>query len=122
MTDFVSGAILSAAALDAAFNQLTINAQTGTAYTLVFTDQGGMVTVTNAAANTVSVPLNATAAFPIGTAIVVASLGAGQCTIVAVSGVTVNATPGLKVRAQFSAATLIKTATNVWLAVGDLSA
>ena len=38
------------------------------------------------------------------------------------SSVTINATPGLKARAQYSAMSLICTATNVYLLVGDLSA
>jgi hypothetical protein len=48
-------------------------------------------------------------------------LGAGQVTVAA-SGTTVNATPGLKLRAQYSAASLIVTGTNTFLLVGDLSA
>ena len=56
-----------------------------------------------------------------GQRIDLAQLGAGQVTVAA-SGTTVNATPGLKLRAQYSAATLIVTGTNTFLLVGDLSA
>jgi hypothetical protein len=48
--------------------------------------------------------------------------GAGQVTVAGASGVTVNATPGLKFRAQWSGATLIKRATDSWVLVGDVSA
>jgi hypothetical protein len=49
-------------------------------------------------------------------------IGAGQVTVVGGSGVTVNATPGLKFRAQYSAATAIKIAADSWVLVGDLAA
>lgn len=122
MVDFVAATVLTADALDAAFNQVALNTQTGTTYTLAITDQGGAVTMANAAASTLTIPPNGTVAFPVGTVVVVAQLGAGQVTLVAGSGVTVNATPGLKLRTQFSGATCIKTGTNTWLAIGDLSA
>ena len=67
-------------------------------------------------------PLNASVAFPIGTQITLIQTGAGQVTITPASGVTINATPGLKTRVQWSAATLIKRATNTWVAIGDLAA
>ena len=56
-----------------------------------------------------------------GTRVDLAQLGAGQVTVAA-SGTTINSTPGLKLRAQYSAATLIQTAANTFLLVGDLSA
>ena len=100
---------------------LTINAQTAS-YTLVLTDASKLVEVSNASANTVTIPLNSSVAFPTGTQISILQTGAGQTTIAGTSGVTVNATPGLKLRAQWSAATLVKRAENTWVALGDLSA
>lgn len=100
---------------------LTINAQTAS-YTLVLTDASKLVEVSNASANTVTVPLNSSVAFATGTQINILQTGAGQTTIAGTAGVTVNATPGLKLRAQWSAATLIKRATDTWVVVGDLSA
>jgi hypothetical protein len=100
---------------------LTINAQTAS-YTLVLTDASKLVEVSNASANTVTIPANTSVAFPTGTQINILQIGAGQTTIAGTSGVTVNATPGLKLRAQWSAATLIKRATDTWVVVGDLSA
>lgn len=99
-----------------------INAQVGTAYTLVLTDAGKFVTMTNAGASTLTVPPNASVAFPVGTLIEGAQLGAGQVTLVGDVGVTVNATPGLKVAAQYGSFGLIKTATDTWLAFGRLAA
>ena len=100
----------------------TINAQTGTTYTLVLTDSSKLVTLSNAAAIALTVPTNASVAFPVGTSVDLAQVGAGQVTFAGDTGVTVNATPGLKLRAQYSGATLVKTATDTWLLVGDLSA
>ena len=99
----------------------TINAQTGTTYTLVLTDAAKLVTLTNAAAVTLTVPTNTSVAFPVGTHVDWAQLGAGQVTVAPAGGVTVNATPTLKARAQYDAATLVKLATDTWLLVGDLA-
>lgn len=100
---------------------LSTSAQTSS-YTLVLTDASKLVEMLSGSANNLTVPLNSSVAFPIGTEISVLQTGAGQTTIVATGGVTVNGTPGLKLRAQWSAATLIKRATDTWVAVGDLSA
>lgn len=97
-----------------------LNAQTGTSYTLVLADAGKIVTLSNAAAIALTVPLESSVAYAIGTSIDLAQLGAGQVTVAGAGGVTVNATPGLNLRAQYSAATLIKIASNSWLLVGDL--
>jgi hypothetical protein len=100
---------------------LTANAQAAS-YTLVLTDNGKLVEISNASANNLTVPLNSSVAFPVGAQINILQTGAGQTTVVATGGVTINATPGLKLRAQWSAATLIKRATDTWVLVGDLSA
>lgn len=71
---------------------------------------------------TVTIPANSTTAFPVGTSIDLLQVGAGQVTIAGAAGVTVNATPGLKLRAQWSSATLFKRATDTWVVMGDLSA
>lgn len=100
---------------------LVTSAQT-TSYTLVLADAAKLVEISNASANNLTVPLNASVAFPVGTQINILQTGAGQTTIVATGGVTINATPGLKLRAQWSSATLIKRATDTWVLIGDLSA
>jgi hypothetical protein len=100
---------------------LVTNAQVAS-YTLVLADAGKLVEISNASANNLTVPLNSTVAYPVGTEINILQTGAGQTTVVATGGVTINATPGLKLRAQWSSATLIKRATDTWVLVGDLSA
>ena len=104
-------------------NELQQNEQTGTTYTLALTDDGKVVEMNNASANTLTVPPNSSVAFPVGSQILVLQTGAGQTTLAAGAGVTVNSKDGnLKLSAQWCAATLIKRATDVWVAVGDLSA
>lgn len=106
--------------LDFASSTLSTNAQT-VSYTLVLADKDKLVEVSNASANTLTVPPNSSVAYPVGTQITVLQTGAGQTTITPGSGVTVNGTPGLKLRDQWSSATLIKRATDTWVAIGDLS-
>jgi hypothetical protein len=100
---------------------LTTNAQ-ASSYTLVLTDANDLIEMSNASANNLTVPLNSSVAYPTGTQIHILQTGAGQTTVVATGGVTINASPGLKLRGQWSAATLIKRATDTWVLVGDLSA
>ena len=100
----------------------TLNAQTGTSYTLVATDAGKVVTMTNASASTLTVPPNSAAPFSIGTEIEVIQSGAGQVTLTPGSGVTISSTPGLKVSAQHGVIRLRKVGTNTWVASGNLSA
>ena len=100
---------------------IAINAQAAS-YTLVLTDQSDLVEISNASANTLTVPLDSSVAFPIGTTVTILQTGAGQTTITPAGGVTINGTPGLKLRAQWSSATLVKRATDTWVAIGDLSA
>jgi hypothetical protein len=90
-------------------------------YTLVLADAGKLVEANNASPMNVTVPLNATHAFPVGSQINILQTGVGQVTVVG-TGVTINANPGLKLRAQWSFATLIKRAENTWVLVGDLTA
>jgi hypothetical protein len=104
------------------FNSVQTNARTSS-YTLVLSDNERLVEINNASANNLTVPLNSSVAFPIGTKIDILQTGAGQTTIDPVSGVTVNSKNGnLKLSGQWSAATLIKRGTNTWALIGDLSA
>ena len=113
--------ILNTPTINDARQNLTLNAQTGTTYTLVITDNGRLVTLSNAAAITLTVPLNATVAFATGAVINIQQIGAGQVTVAGAAGVTLNGT-GTKTRAQWSAASLIKTATDTWTLIGDITA
>jgi hypothetical protein len=56
----------------------------------------------------------------VGTAITIVQLGAGQATIAGASGVSVNTASTLLLRAQYSGAMLLKTATNTWVLIGDM--
>jgi len=92
-------------------------------YTLTLLDDGSLIQMNVSSANTLTVPLNSSAAFPIGTQITIVQSGSGQTTIGKEDqSISLNATPGLKLRAQWSTATLIKLGTDSWLVTGDLTA
>jgi hypothetical protein len=100
---------------------ISINAQVES-YTLVLSDKDKLVEIDNGSANNLTIPLNSSVEFPVGTQINILQTGAGTTTLVPTSGVTLNATPGLILRARWSSVTLIKRATNTWVAIGDLRA
>jgi len=120
---FTALQVLTAAQMNAvATAMVAINAQIAT-YTAVLTDDGKLVTMSNASANNFTVPPNSSVAFGIGTQLNIAQLGAGQTTIVAGAGVTLNsAGTKLKLASQYAVATCVKTDTNTWFVVGNLSA
>ncbi len=100
----------------------TIDAKT-VDYSLVLSDAYKIIEMNiTSTANTVTIPLNSTHAFPVGSQITIIQTGTGQTTIAGTGGVTINSTPGLKLRSQWSSCSLIKRATNTWIAIGDLSA
>jgi hypothetical protein len=104
-------------------NQAIENAQTGTTYTLVLTDAGKMVTMTNAASNTLTIPPNSSVAFAVNTRIDLIQYGAGNTTIAAGAGVTILSSGSkLKLNGQYSGASLWKKATDTWVLVGDIKA
>ena len=97
-----------------------VNAQTGTTYTLVIGDaylEG--VRMTNASANTLTIPPNADVAFPVGTKVFITQGGAGSTTIAAGAGVTINApsTVTLAIGEQHESRVCQKTATDTWLII-----
>ena len=105
----------------ATVNRLTFNAQTGTTYTLVVGDASSkLVTTSNASAVTVTVP---SGVFSAGDQINIQSIGAGLTTIVG-SGTTITSTGATSsspiLRKQYSAATIICTASNVFTVLGDI--
>jgi hypothetical protein len=101
-------------------SELPTSAQSAS-YTLVLADKAKVVEMSVGSANNLTVPLNASVAFPVGTQIHIVQTGSGQTTVVATGGVTINTATTLKLRAQWSAATLIKRAENTWVLVGDLA-
>ena len=123
---FVDGDVLSASDVnstnegvnDLAFGQF--NAQTGTSYTLVLTDVAKVISLTNAAAITLTVPTDASVAFPVGTQILLYQGGAGQVTIS--SSATIRSQGSkLKIFGQYGVAGLLKVATDEWVAFGNLT-
>jgi hypothetical protein len=112
---------LTGKTLTAPVINIATNAQTAS-YSLVLSDASKIIEVSVGSANTLTIPTNASQAFPIGTQILILQTNTGQTTLTAASGVTVNATPGLKLRTQWSSAVLVKRATDTWVALGDLVA
>lgn len=124
---FVDGQVYTAANVnstnegvnDLAFGQF--NAQTGTTYTLVLTDVAKVISLTNAAAITLTIPTNASVAFPTGTQILVYQGGAGQVTVSG-AGVTIRAQGSkTKTNGQYAVAALLKVATDEWVFFGNTS-
>lgn len=104
------------------YAQRPIVTQTGS-NTFALTDGNTWQKCTAAGAMTLTVPTNASVAFPTGTEIDVYQQGAGQVSIAAAGGVTINsAFSNLKIAAQYTGASLKKTATNTWELVGNLTA
>ena len=93
--------------------------QKSTSYSIVSSDLGKLIEMSNG--GTITVPTDSQL-FDIGSTVDIVQTGSSQVTIVGDTGVTVNATPGLKLRSQWSSATLIKRGNNLWVALGDLSA
>ena len=92
-------------------------------YTLAaLTERDTLVEMGSSSALTLTIPTDATLNFPIGTSIDILQTSTGQVTIAGAAGVTVNATPGLKLRTTWSSATLFKRAANTWVVYGDLTA
>jgi hypothetical protein len=101
---------------------LSFNAQTGTTYTLVAADLGKIVTLSNTGGITLTVPPSV---FAIGNIINIQAINTGQVTLAQGAGVTITSTGASasapKLRAQYSAATIICTGSNAFTVVGDLS-
>ena len=111
----------STAYADAQVDQATIsNPQTGS-YTAVLADAGRTIRMNVASGNNLTIPANASVAFPVDTYLNVEQYGAGQTTLVADTGVTIRSRNGLKLGGQYAMATLHKIATNEWIAGGDLT-
>lgn len=101
---------------------IAFNAQTGTTYTLVASDVSKLVTLSNAGAITLTVPPSV---FATGNIINIQQIGVGQVTVTQGSGVTITSTGGTstapKLRARYSAASIICTGSNTFTVIGDCS-
>jgi hypothetical protein len=121
-TDTLTNKTLTSPTINSAKINLDFNAQTGTTYTLVAADSSKLVTASNAGAITITIP---PAIFTAGEQINLQQIGAGQVTFAAGVGVTITSTGATsaapKLRAQFSACTVICTAANTFTVIGDLS-
>ena len=100
---------------------VSFNQQTGTSYTLALSDKDKCVELNNSSAITLTIPAESSVNFPVGSMITLLQTGVGQVTVDGAS-VTFNYTPGAKLRAQWSQATLLKRSSNNWVLNGDLSA
>ena len=114
----------------AAFNGLvafTVGTANTTDYTAVSADQYQVLEIMNkATAIAFNIPTNASVAFPIGTAITVLNIGAGTCTIKAVTSGTTTVLSSGAVAAQptlgqYKSAVCIKTGTDTWYIVGAIA-
>lgn len=102
---------------------ITPIAEKTASYTLTAaTERDTIVEVNSASATTVTIPTDAAVAFPVGSTLDIIQTGAGQVTIAGDTGVTVNGTPGTKLRTQWSSVTLLKRGANSWLVFGDTAA
>ena len=111
----------NSASTDKVDKNLTLNAQTGTTYTLVLTDSAKVVTLSNGSNITLTVPTNASVAFAIGAQVNLVQLGDGQVTVS--SSATIRSQGSkLKLNGKYSAATLLKINTDEWVLVGNTAA
>jgi hypothetical protein len=121
-TETLTNKTLTAPVINTAKINLALNAQTGTTYTLVAADSGKLVTSSNASPVVITIPPSVFAA---GEQINVQSIGAGLTSFVAGVGVTITSTGATSaapvLRAQFSAATIICTASDNFTVIGDIS-
>ena len=96
-----------------------INARTAS-YTLALTDNWKVVTINSSSATTLTVPTNASVAFPIGASITICCIGSGQTTVSPASGVTILSRGSYTGIVALGDATLIKLGTNTWKLIGSL--
>jgi len=95
----------------------SINAQTGTTYTLLSSDAGKVITLDNASAITLTVPTGLGANFNC----TLVQLGAGQVTISG-SGTTINnRNSHTKIAGQYGVASLLSYADTTWILAGETS-
>lgn len=123
----ISPASISAAELDSDSKVLAAQASSAivsksASFTLALANAGRFIQVTASSAVTVTIPTNASVAFPVGTEIEIAQMGAGAVTFAGASGVTINSLDSAVVTSgQYAVACLKKIDTNVWLLAGALA-
>jgi collagen type VII alpha len=101
---------------------LSINSQSSN-YILQITDKGNLVEISSSSNSSVTVPLDSSVSFPIGSQILMVRGGTGNLGITGSSGVTLNSSQNyFNLNYQYSAATLVKKGTDIWYVFGDLKA
>lgn len=101
---------------------LDLNAQTGTSYTAVLTDGDKIITMNNAAANTFTIPANASVTYPVGTKLNILQIGAGATTVaINTDTLSYDTSLTLTLNGQYAMATAIKIAATQWVLVGNLA-
>ena len=127
-TTFIQHASASASNIELSadgtvINNVVINEESGTTYTLALSDNGKLVKLTSASATTVTVPPNSSVDFPVGAIIAIVQYGAGTVSVQGGSGVTVNSTAGsasASFTAQYAGGQLYQIATDEWLLIGSV--
>jgi len=116
---FADSPVMDSVSLSYAMNAKVLD------YTFELLDAGKVITSDKATAIVMTIPPNSSVAYPIGSSITVVSIGAGLTNFAIGSGVTINSTGAVPaapvLRVQYSSATAIKTATDTWVVVGDIS-
>jgi hypothetical protein len=122
--DFTAGQVLTAVQMDAvATAMIALNAQTGTTYTTVLSDDGKLITCDNGSAIALTIPPSSSVNYGIGTQLNIMQLGVGVVTITAGVGVTLRSNgTKLKTNGQYAVATCCKIATDTWVVIGNLTA
>jgi hypothetical protein len=104
--------------------ELGFEIQTGTSYgpgAFTSAHSGKMVTMDNASPNTVTLPSNASLAYPIGTEIHFQQLGVGTTTIaIDTDTLNVNGNLLLALNGQYAVATALKMTATTWTLFGNL--
>jgi len=120
----INGATIATSTLTSPIINLGITTDTSTAYTTVLSDNGKLITLSNASAITATIPPNSSVAYPVGAQLNFVQYGVGQVTVTQGAGVTIvstgNTASAPKTRTQYSSATAIQVSANNWLVAGDI--
>jgi hypothetical protein len=123
--DLTTAQTLTNKTLTSPLINLGVTTDTSTGYTTVLSDNGKLITLSNASAITATIPPNSSVAYPVGAQLNFVQYGAGQVTFTQGAGVTIVSTGATasapKTRAQYSSATAIQVSANNWLVAGDIA-
>jgi arginine/ornithine N-succinyltransferase beta subunit len=121
VNDIVAATSNQISAITTAGNFVVNNETTTSRSLTVSADLNNMVYCTNVGGCSVSVPLFANQAFPVGSTIELLQGSTTQVTVSGAAGVTINNPDGLsKTRGQWSSVLLTNIAQDTWILTGDL--